>query len=232
MDNTNIRCFRILDEQNKITMKLSQLFLEELKQAANTRRILAAVPLDKGDFKPHEKSFSLKRLAVHVAEINGWWKETLLQDELDFSKGDYKPVEINTTEDLLALHDRLVANAEKILSEVSEEEFAKSWSMRNGEQVYFTMPKGAVARTWCLNHLYHHRAQLTVYFEIAKCACSGNVWTYCRCARLIIYIYKNDIDRFDSIWLKLKHPISVRAVARNQPSGWENAPFVMSGTPM
>ena len=87
MDNTNIRCFRILDEQNKITMKLSQLFLEELKnEAVNTRRILAAVPLDKGDFKPHEKSFSLKRLAVHVAEINGWWKETLLQDELDFSR--------------------------------------------------------------------------------------------------------------------------------------------------
>jgi uncharacterized damage-inducible protein DinB len=85
-------------------MKLSQLFWNELKnEAANTRRILAAVPLDKGDFKPHEKSFSLKRLAVHVAEINGWWKETLLQDELDFSKGDYKPVEINTTEDLLAL---------------------------------------------------------------------------------------------------------------------------------
>lgn len=148
-------------------MKLSQLFWEELKnESANTRRILAAVPLEKGDFKPHEKSFSLKRLAVHVAEINGWWKETLLQDELDFSKGDYKPTVVNSTEDLLALHDRLVTNAEKILSEMSEEEFAKPWTMRNGEQIYFTLPKGEVARTWCLNHLYHHRAQLTVYLRL------------------------------------------------------------------
>lgn len=148
-------------------MKLSELFLEELKrEAANTRRILAAVPLEKGDFKPHQKSFSLKMLATHVAEINGWWKETLLQDELDFSKGDHKPVIINSTEDLLAYHDRLVTNAEKILSEISEEEFAKPWTMRNGEQIYFTSPKGTVARTWCFNHLYHHRAQLTVYLRL------------------------------------------------------------------
>jgi uncharacterized damage-inducible protein DinB len=148
-------------------MSLGKTFLAEvLQEAASTRKLLAVVPLEKGDFKPHEKSMSLKRLATHVAEITGWWKECLIQDELDFSVGDYKPKEINSTEDLLAMHDDLVAKATKILSEVADEEFAKPWTMRNGEMIYFTMPKVAVVRTWCLNHLFHHRGQLTVYLRL------------------------------------------------------------------
>jgi hypothetical protein len=148
-------------------MSLGKTFLAEvLQEAASSRKLLAVVPFDKADFKPHEKSMSLKRLATHVTEITGWWKECLIQDELDFSVGDYKPKELNSTDDLLAMHDDLVEKATKILSEVSDEEFAKPWTMRNGEQIYFTMPKAAVVRTWCLNHLFHHRGQLTVYLRL------------------------------------------------------------------
>jgi uncharacterized damage-inducible protein DinB len=148
-------------------MKLSQTLLAEVKEeAAATRKLLALVPLEKGDFKPHEKSMSLKRLTVHVAEISGWWKDCLVQDELDFSKGNFAPKEFNTTADLLAYHDMLVANSEKILNEIKEEEFDRPWTMRNGDQIYFTMPKSKVVRTWCMNHLYHHRAQLTVYLRL------------------------------------------------------------------
>lgn len=148
-------------------MSIGKTLLEEvLQEAASTRKLLAVVPLDKGDFKPHEKSMSLKRLATHVAEITGWWKECLLQDVLDFAVGDYKPKEINTTEDLLAMHDDLVAKATKILTEVSDEEFAKPWTMKNGDHIFFTMPKAQVTRSWCLNHLYHHRGQLTVYLRL------------------------------------------------------------------
>ena len=152
-------------------MKFSTAFLNELKhESANTRKLLEAVPFDKADFKPHEKSMTLKRLAVHVAEITGWWKECLLMDELDFSKGDHTPKEYNSTEDILALHDTLVANAEKILNEIADEEFMKPWTMRNGETIYFTMPKAAVVRMWCMNHLYHHRGQLTVYLRLLDVA--------------------------------------------------------------
>lgn len=142
------------------------LLAEVLQESANTRKLLEVVPFDKADFKPHERSMSLKSLATHVAEITGWWKECLLQDVLDFSVGDYKPKEINNTNDLLAMHDDLVAKATAILNEVADEEFAKPWTMRNGEQIYFTMPKAAVTRSWCLNHLYHHRGQLTVYLRL------------------------------------------------------------------
>lgn len=148
-------------------MSIGQILLAEvLQESANTRKLLAVIPFEKSDFKPHEKSMSLKRLATHVTEINGWWKECLLNDVLDFSVGDYKPRELNSVEDLLAMHDDLVAKATKILTEVDDAEFERPWTMRNGEQIYFTMPKATVVRTWCLNHLFHHRGQLTVYLRL------------------------------------------------------------------
>ncbi len=148
-------------------MKRSQLFLEELvREAKATRALLEAVPFEKGDYKPHEKSMTLKRLTIHVAEITGWFKETLLQDELNFAEGDHTPKEYNTIEDVLALHDRLVENATKILNEVSEEEFDKMWTMRNGDYIILTEPKAQVVRTWCFNHLFHHRGQLSVYLRM------------------------------------------------------------------
>jgi uncharacterized damage-inducible protein DinB len=155
-------------------MSIAQTFLAELKQeAASTKKLLAAVPFDKADFKPHEKSMSLKALATHIAEINGWWKECLMQDELDFAKDMGPGKEYHSTDDIVNWHDELIVNAEKILSGVSEEEFAKPWTMRNGEQVYFTLPKAAVVRTWCLNHLYHHRGQLTVYLRLLNIPVPG-----------------------------------------------------------
>jgi uncharacterized damage-inducible protein DinB len=148
-------------------MTKAELLLEEVKQEAKaTRTLLERVPFEKADYKPHEKSMTLKRLAAHVAEINGWWKECLTMDVLDFSKGDNKPKEINSTADILALHDDLLAKAEIILNNAADEKFNEDWTMRNGEVVYFTMPKAEVVRTWCMNHLYHHRGQLTVYLRL------------------------------------------------------------------
>ena len=155
-------------------MTLNQQLLAELKEEATaTRKLLALVPFEKADFKPHDKSMTLKRLSVHVAEISGWWKECLIHDELDFSKGDFTPKEYASTADILALHDDLVVKAEKILTETPESEFQKPWTMRNGEQIYFTMPKEKVVRTWCMNHLYHHRGQLTVYLRLLNVPLPG-----------------------------------------------------------
>lgn len=148
-------------------MTTAQILLAEvLQEAKATRKLLALVPFEKADFKPHEKSMSLIRLAAHVAEISGWWKECLVQDELDFSKGDFASNSYNSTEDILKLHDTLVAKAEVILANAKEEDFLKSWTMRNGDQIYFTQPKSQVVRTWCMNHLYHHRGQLNVYLRL------------------------------------------------------------------
>jgi uncharacterized damage-inducible protein DinB len=155
-------------------MTTAQILLAEvLLEAKATRKLLALVPFEKADFKPHEKSMSLIRLAAHVAEISGWWKECLVQDELDFSKGDFASNSYNSTEDILKLHDTLVAKAEVILANAKEEDFLKSWTMRNGDQIYFTQPKSQVVRTWCMNHLYHHRGQLNVYLRLLDISLPG-----------------------------------------------------------
>lgn len=155
-------------------MTLAQIFWTEVKhESANTRKLLEVIPFDKADFKPHEKSMSLMQLSKHVTEITGWWKECLVNDELDFAKDSGERKQINSIEELLAHHDTLVANAEKILSNMPDEAFAKPWTMRSGEQIFFTMPKSAVVRTWCLNHLYHHRGQLTIYLRLLNVPLPG-----------------------------------------------------------
>ena len=141
--------------------------LAELQQEGiTTRKMLALVPVDKKDWKPHEKSMALGNLSRHVAEIYGWPKETVQDDVLDFSKMDHKPIEITSNEQLLALFDKCMAKAKEILENTPDEEMAKPWTMRNGETIFFTIPKSQVMRTWVLNHSVHHRAQLGVYLRL------------------------------------------------------------------
>ncbi len=146
---------------------LAQLFLEELQEEAKaTRALLALVPLDKGDYKLHEKSMKLMSLTTHVAEIPGCFHDIIQKEELDFAKMEYKPFIPLDTTDLLALFDKKYNEAIAILSNTADEKFDEQWTMRAGEQIFFTMPKGKVVRTWCLNHWYHHRAQLGLYLRM------------------------------------------------------------------
>ena len=156
-------------------MTIANQMLAELQQeGATTRKMLALVPFDKKDWKLHEKSMSLGVLSRHVAEIYGWPKETVLDDELDFAKMDGKPVEINSNEELLALFDKCIAKAKEVLENTPDEEMSKPWTMRRGEMIFFTMPKAQVMRTWVLNHSVHHRAQLGVYLRLLDIPIPGS----------------------------------------------------------
>jgi len=155
-------------------MTIAQEMLAEMQQEGIvTRKMLALVPLDNKDWVPHEKSMKLLPLARHLAEIQGWPKETVEQDQLDFANMDYTPPEVNSTEDLLAIFDKGMAKAKEILERTSDADLDKPWSMRNGEIIYFTMPKKQVMRTWVLNHTVHHRAQLGVYLRLLGVAIPG-----------------------------------------------------------
>jgi uncharacterized damage-inducible protein DinB len=149
------------------TGRLAGAFLAEIESEAKvTRSVLERVPADKCDYKPHEKSMTFGRLASHVAEMWGWTVHTVKQDVLDFSTMEYTPFEPKTTDDLLAFFDKHVSDAKAALAETSDETFMTDWTMRNAEQVYFTMPKVAVMRSFVLNHIVHHRGQLTVYLRM------------------------------------------------------------------
>ena len=85
---------------------------------------------------------------------------------LDFSTMDFTPFEPETNEQLLAFFDDHIAKAKIIIAETSDETFMTDWTMRNGDQVYMTMPKVAVMRTFVMNHIIHHRGQLSVYLRL------------------------------------------------------------------
>jgi uncharacterized damage-inducible protein DinB len=142
-------------------------FINELSHEAEvTRKCLERVPEDKFDWKPHEKSMPMGRLASHIAEMFGWTPATLQEPELDFSKFDYKPYDPPTTADLLEYFDKNVAEAIETLKNTADEVFMENWTMRNGEQIYFTLPKIAVMRSFVMNHIVHHRGQLSVYLRL------------------------------------------------------------------
>lgn len=144
----------------------SALIAEMEHEAATTRKCLERVPADKFDWKPHEKSMTFGKLASHVAEMFGWTPPTLQKDELDFSKMDYKPFEPQSTDELVEYLDKNVAEAIDVLRNTPDETFFENWTMRNGEQIYFTLPKIACMRSFIMNHIVHHRGQLSVYLRL------------------------------------------------------------------
>jgi uncharacterized damage-inducible protein DinB len=152
-------------------MTVVEAFLAELKnEAIVTRRILEVVPLEKGDWKPHEKSMTLIRLASHVASLPEWITTVVKTDKLDFATSDFKPFIPSSKEDLLQHHDKNVASAEAALQSMGEEALAKGWTLRSGDITYFTQCKHEVLRGTCFNHLVHHRAQLGVYLRLLDVA--------------------------------------------------------------
>lgn len=147
-------------------MPITAAILPEFElEMTNTRKMLTAVTWKHESWKPHEKSLSLGTLATHIAELAAWLTLTLNTGELDFAAG-YKPYQPTSTEDVLDYFDRNVAEAKAALSAATDEHMMAPWSLKNGEKTYFTMPRVAVIRSFGMNHLYHHRGQLSVYLRL------------------------------------------------------------------
>ena len=146
---------------------LAAALIGELQtEAVATRKCLERIPAEKFDYQPHEKSMKMGRLAVHIAEMFGWTIETVNKTELDFATMDYKPFEPATTEELVGFFDKIFADAIEALNRTSDEAMMENWTLRNGEQVYFTMPRIQVLRGMVFNHIVHHRGQLSVYMRL------------------------------------------------------------------
>lgn len=153
-------------------MELIPLFTSELEQEAETtRKFLKLVPEDKFDWKPHEKSMSLKDLSVHIAEIPGWIESALHTSGMNFA--DYEPTSIGDTGELQSLHDESVRKSKTALEDADEEDLLPDWTMRDGDQELGVMPKHTVIRH-SLNQLTHHRAQLGVYLRLLDIPIPGS----------------------------------------------------------
>ena len=145
-------------------MSIAEGLLPEFDQEmATTRNLLSRVPSDKGPWKPHPKSFPLGHLAQLVATMPGWLTQTLRDTEVNLATSSGYSFE--TTETLLGEFDRHVREAREALTSAKDTDFTLPWSLKNGNRVLFTAPRGAVVRSH-MNHLIHHRGQLSVYLRL------------------------------------------------------------------
>jgi uncharacterized damage-inducible protein DinB len=147
-------------------MSISQGLLPEFDQEmAGTRKSLERVPEGKTEWQPHPKSMTLGRLAGHLAELPTWVVETMKRDELSLD-GQYTPFISSSPKELLAMFDAKVAEARALIASASDADFMKPWTLKVRGQTAFTMPKVAVLRGMVMNHIIHHRGQLTVYLRL------------------------------------------------------------------
>ncbi|HSG82439.1 MAG TPA: DinB family protein, partial [Gemmatimonadota bacterium] len=121
------------------------------------------------DWKPADKSMTLSRLATHLAELTGWGLNALKLDELDVQPPDGEPfvaTQLRSVEEILELFDANLAKFRDALDATSDEAFMEPWTLKAGGQEIFTLPRVAVVRSIVLNHIVHHRGQLTVFLRL------------------------------------------------------------------
>ena len=153
---------------------LKQAMSNELKhEGSQTKKLLDRTPFEQFDWKPHERSMKLGTLAVHVAEIPKWASRILTSTEFDFTKANYKAAEVNSTTDLVQLSEKNIQQAIEDFNSVSEEDLMTPWTFRRGEHIIFTLPRAAAMRTLAMNHLLHHRGQLSVYLRLLNIPIPG-----------------------------------------------------------
>jgi uncharacterized damage-inducible protein DinB len=105
-------------------------------------------------------------LAAHVAEIPGYGLMTIQTDGLDFASGKYVPARFESRAQLLKLFDDNVRQTRAAIAATDDETFRRPWTLRNGDHVIFTVPKVGTLRSFFMNHLIHHRGQLSVYLRL------------------------------------------------------------------
>jgi len=156
---------------------ISQSLLPEFDmEMANTRRTLVVVPESEGAYMPHPKSMTLRRLAGHVAEMPVWAVMTLAQDHLDMRPNGqpaFKAYELTKTADAVAYFDENLRQARALLAAATDETLMRPWSLQDNGTTLMTLPKIAVLRSFVMNHMIHHRAQLGVYLRLNNVAVPG-----------------------------------------------------------
>jgi uncharacterized damage-inducible protein DinB len=145
---------------------ISQSLLPEFDhEMATTRKVLERLPDEHLAWQPHEKSYSLQDLATHVVNVPGWVGITVDQDELDLA-GEFPTPATGDRAALLGIFDENVRQARAKLEGASDATLLGSWTLKSGDTTLMTMPRVAVLRTFVMNHLIHHRGQLTVYLRL------------------------------------------------------------------
>lgn len=156
-------------------MPINQSFLGELEREVQvTRKVIERIPDDKLGWKPHEKSMTAGSLASHIAEMYSWGTVTMKVDELDLAPVDgpkWEPFQGKSTAEIVTrLEANFTAAKEAISSATDDQDWMKMWTLKMGGQIMFSMPRVACMRGMIMNHIVHHRGQLSVYLRMLDIA--------------------------------------------------------------
>jgi uncharacterized damage-inducible protein DinB len=147
---------------------------EFTKEAQTTRRMLERFPEGKGDWKPHEKSMSLGRLAMHISEIPGFFSGIFDADELALGGGSREPRIAHSAAEALSVFDASAAAFTEKLSQFPDARLLEIWRFTVGGRVALELPRIAAIRAMVLSHSIHHRGQLSVYLRLLDVAVPGS----------------------------------------------------------
>lgn len=151
-------------------MSLANTLLAEFDHEMQlTRTMLERVPLENAPWKPHAKSRALGALASHVANIPALGALVATQPEFDLAMPGNNPEtrpEFTSREALLTAFDQNVRRCHDAVAGLTDADFATPWAFRRGETVIATGPRAQMLRAILMNHLIHHRGQLSVYLRL------------------------------------------------------------------
>ncbi len=152
-------------------MKMTELLLAELeREAVGIRKALEQVPEGKNDWKPHQKSMTLGSLATIVANIPAWLEMVINMDELDINPAGgpkFKPEEWKSQRDLLNQFEASLKKGRAVLENTTDDHlFNTKWRLLSGGKLMSEQQRYIAIRDGVLNHMAHHRGQLTVYLRL------------------------------------------------------------------
>lgn len=150
-------------------MAMNQALIPEFDQEmANTRKALERVPDGKWDWKPHAKGGTVGWYVNHLILFPGWLAHMFTCDSLDVAPGGKQIEQPKATniKEALAIFDKGVADGRAALAKASDADLMKVWSLLNNGQTFFSLPRVAAYRGMIMNHMIHHRGQLTIYFRL------------------------------------------------------------------
>lgn len=148
-------------------MSINTSFIGELKHEASlTKKILERVPLDNKEWKPHQKSMTIGRLATHTAENMRWVAIILGTDGFDLAANIKPSHTASSQQELMEIFQTHLDTAAAALEKATDEDFNKQWTLKKGEHIMAQIPKKVALRSLAFNHIIHHRGQLSVYLRL------------------------------------------------------------------
>ncbi len=151
-------------------MAIKDALLREIEQeAALTRKYLERLPEDRLDWRPHQKSNTLRWLASHLADLPAWSEMVLTRDEFDIAPKDSEPYRTQqraSRAEVLEVFDRNVAKMRELVAATSDEGFGETWTLKAGGENVFSAPRAGVLRSTVISHSIHHRGQLSLYLRL------------------------------------------------------------------